>query len=140
MPRTSFQQVLSLMCVDPVFPPANRRGCPQCPVTHQLMVALKDFGGEGSGSSLPGLCDVFGTGWGTNSVFIHRVATALHKLRDAHVRWPNTNERAAIADRIQDICELPNCVSAIDGTLFPLAFSPQTVDAPDYKGKKHGSP
>jgi DDE superfamily endonuclease len=25
-----------------------------------------------------------------------------------------------------------------DGTLFPLAFEPQTVDAPDYSGRKYG--
>jgi DDE superfamily endonuclease len=34
--------------------------------------------------------------------------------------------------------KLPKCFKAgiMDGTLFPLAFSPQTKDAPDYSGRK----
>jgi hypothetical protein len=31
-----------------------------------------------------------------------------------------------------------NCVGLVDGTLFPLAFAPQTEDAPDYNGRKYG--
>lgn len=42
-----------------------------------------------------------------------------------------------IAGRIYEACGLPNCVGIIDGTLFPLAFRPQTEDAPDYKGRKY---
>jgi hypothetical protein len=30
----------------------------------------------------------------------------------------------------------PPCVGVADGTLFPLAFSPCTADAPDYSGRK----
>jgi len=31
----------------------------------------------------------------------------------------------------------PNVVGIADGTLFPLAFEPETEDAPDHKGRKH---
>jgi DDE superfamily endonuclease len=32
----------------------------------------------------------------------------------------------------------PHCCGIADGTLFPLAFEPQTEDAPDYSGRKYG--
>ena len=34
--------------------------------------------------------------------------------------------------------DFPHCVSLADGTLFPLAFEPETEDAPDYSGRKFG--
>jgi hypothetical protein len=61
---------------------------------------------------------------------------AIRNHRDEYVTWPDSNERQAIACRIQDICGLPNCVGIVDGTLFPLALRPETVDSPDYKGRK----
>jgi DDE superfamily endonuclease len=32
----------------------------------------------------------------------------------------------------------PHCVGIVDGTLFPLAFEPETEDAPDCSGRKYG--
>jgi DDE superfamily endonuclease len=32
----------------------------------------------------------------------------------------------------------PHCVAIVDGTLTPLAFEPETLDAPDYSGQKYG--
>jgi DDE superfamily endonuclease len=40
--------------------------------------------------------------------------------------------------KIQSKYDFPHCVGIADGTLFPLAFEPQTEDAPDYSGRKYG--
>ena len=42
-----------------------------------------------------------------------------------------------IVAQIRDLCVLPNCAGIKDGTLFPLAFCPQTTDSPDCKGRKY---
>ena len=42
-----------------------------------------------------------------------------------------------MAGRTEDLCDLPNCIGPVDGTLFPLVFSPQTAGVPDCKGRKH---
>jgi len=34
--------------------------------------------------------------------------------------------------------DFPNCVRIADETLFPLAFEPETADAPDHSGRKYG--
>ena len=39
---------------------------------------------------------------------------------------------------MQSMYDFPHCVCIADGTLFPLAFEPQTEDAPDYSGRKYG--
>jgi hypothetical protein len=54
------------------------------------------------------------------------------------VFWPSEEERKEIAARIRHDFDWPNCNRLIDGTLFPLAFTPQTIDAPDYSGRKYG--
>ena len=89
-----------------------------------MLVALKALGTEGSGGSNLALRDVFGTGRGTNTNYIRRVAKALRNLRQDYAKWPDTRERKAIARQIEDLCNLPNCVGLIDGTLLPLACHP----------------
>ena len=61
-----------------------------------------------------------------------RVVKAIRSLRDRYYKWPTSEERAEIAERIRQKYGFPNCCGMGDGTLNPLAFEPQTVDAPDY--------
>lgn len=137
MTRVAFNQLVDLIKDDPVFHSGYFRGRRQRPVEYQVLTTLKALGSEGTASSNPNLRDVFGTGRGTNTVYIRRVVHALLARRDDFVSWPDEDERKDIARRIEDLTSLPNCVGIVDGTLFPLAFRPQTADAADYKGRKH---
>jgi hypothetical protein len=57
-------------------------------------------------------------------------------MSSEYITWPDSEERKAIATAIQRAYDFPHCVAIADGTLFPLAFEPQTEDAPDYSGRK----
>ena len=138
MSRDAFAALLALIEDDPVFHKYTERGRPQRPVKYQLLTTLKAFGGEGAAFSSPNLREIFGNGRGTNLVYIRCVVEAIRNKGAELLSWPDNEERKQIAKRIQDISGLPNCVGIIDGTLFPLAFRPRTVDAPDYKGRKLG--
>jgi hypothetical protein len=137
MTKQSFVYVLNLIQDDPIFQ-KGRRGPPQRPVSYQLMTTLKALGSEGSGFSNPNLRHVFHTGRGTNSVYIRRVVVALRNKRAQFLKWPDQDDKDKIKKELEELSGLPNCVGVIDGTLFPLTFEPQTEDAPDYKGRKHG--
>jgi DDE superfamily endonuclease len=139
--RESFKAILELIKDHPVFKergPRTNMGRKQAPPAHQLMVFLKYLGTEGSGSSNSDLRNMFGIGKGTAEVYKKRVAKAIRALKKQTVFWPDEDERKEIAARIMLKYGWPNCVSIVDGTLFPLAFSPETEDAPDYNGRKYG--
>ena len=137
MPRDAFNDLLQIIKDDPVFYSGYEKGRRQRRVEYQLMTLLKFLGSEGTASSNPDLRNVFNTGHGTNILYVRRVVQALRNKRHLYVKWPNEEERVSIADAIMEKSGLPNCVGIIDGTLFPLAFAPQTQDSPDYKGRKH---
>ena len=59
-------------------------------------------------------------------------------MSDEYIQWPDEEERSVIAREIQQKYNFPHCVAIADGTLFPLAFEPHTLDAPDYSGRKYG--
>jgi len=136
MTRESFKRIVDLIKDNPLFA-SKGRGKKQRSVSHQLLVALKFFGSEGNAQSNPFLKDVFATGRGTNGDYIKRVALALQSLKDEVVTWPNNQERREISKRLEEPTGLPNCIAIMDGSLFPIAFEPETEDAPDYKGRKH---
>ena len=138
MTRPAFRALLSLIEDDPIFQPKYKRGRKQRPVEQQLLMALAAFGGEGSAFSASHLREVFGNGRGTSLVYMRRVVHAIRNKREQLISWPDEQERKEIARRIQDLSGLPNCIGIVDGTLFPLAFRPRTVDAPDYKGRRLG--
>ena len=138
MPRDAFWKLYELIKEDEVFHPTQGGGRIQRPISFQLMVCLKAFGEEGSGSSAGNLRDVFATGHGTSIVYIRRVVKAIRNLRDKYLQWPDEDEKKLIAHRVNSICGLPNCVGMVDGTLFPLSFKPKRTDHADFKGRKHG--
>jgi DDE superfamily endonuclease len=77
-------------------------------------------------------------GYGTAEIYRKRVTVALSSLADEFIKWPDSTERLEISEAIQKEFDFPHCVGIADGTLFPLAFEPQSVDAPDYSGRKYG--
>lgn len=134
MDRESFQKVLNKIEDHSVF--QNIKGRKQCPVEQQLMVFLKFIGTEGDGASNSGQRNTFCIGYGTATTYQSRVVEALLSLRDEFISWPDADERLGIAKAFHEMADFPRCVGIVDGTLFPLAFAPQTKDAPDYSGRK----
>jgi DDE superfamily endonuclease len=138
MSRQSFYRILSEIENHEVFQAKTKHGRKQAPVAHQLMVFLKFLGTEGAGGSNSNQRQVFAIGYGTSGVYRKRVMRAILSLREKYLSWPNAEERCQIAREIHQLYNFPHCVGIADGTLFPLAFEPQTEDAPDYSGRKYG--
>ena len=135
MSRACFNRVLALIKDHPVF---HSKTKDQAPVEYQLMTWLKFAGTEGSGSSNANQRNMFKIGYGTADTYRTRVTTALCSLAPAYYKWPDPEERLVIAREILREFQFPHCVGITDGTLFPLAFEPETEDAPDYSGRKGG--
>jgi len=135
--RENFKFILEKIQDHPVFQKQSR-GRRQKPVAYQLMVFLKFIGTEGSGASNSNQRNTFAIGYGTAAVYRDRVTKALRSLSAEYINWPDQEERRTIAREIQVLYDFPHCVAIADGTLFPLAFEPQTEDAPDYSGRKYG--
>jgi DDE superfamily endonuclease len=135
MSRASFQILLSKIRDHPVFESKTKT---MAPPEHQLMVFLKYIGTEGAGASNANQRQMFGVGYGTAALYRRRVTTAILSLREQYITWPDVDERKQISKKIQEMYDFPHCVGIADGTLTPLAFEPQTEDAPDYSGRKYG--
>ena len=93
MPRDAFWKLYDLIKEDEVFHPTRGSGRIQRPISFQLMVCLKAFGEEGSGSLASNLRDVFATGHGTSIVYIHRVVKAIRNIREKFLHWPDEDEK-----------------------------------------------
>ena len=133
--RAGFKYILETIKDHSVFESKTKR---MAPTQHQLMVFLKFVGTEGIGASNANQRHTFGVAYGTADVYRRRVTHALQSLSEDYIKWPDTNERKVISREIQRKFDFRHCVGIADGTLFPLAFEPQTVDAPDYSGRKYG--
>lgn len=110
----------------------------QRPVAYQLMAWLKYVGTEGSGASNLNQGNTFGIGSETADVYRKRVLAAMRNLSQQYIYWPNEEERRKIGLEIHKQYGFPHCVAITDGTIFPLAFEPETEDAPDYSRRKYG--
>ncbi|ETI44091.1 hypothetical protein F443_11147 [Phytophthora nicotianae P1569] len=66
--------------------------------------------------------------------YIRRACSAILRLRDITVTWPDDEERSLIARRIQDKYGFVNCVGLVEGTLLPLEFKPRS-NGEDYFSK-----
>lgn len=138
MSRIAFHAICDLIRNHPVFSEKRISGRKQAPVEHQLMILLFYLGVEGNGASNHKVRSGFSIGRGTAQKYRARATKALWSLRNQAIAWPQADERQAIAARIEREYKFKHCVGFVDGTLFPLAFEPQTRDAPDYSGRKYG--
>jgi DDE superfamily endonuclease len=134
--RRSFQCLLDRIKDHPVFHTGKKKK--QAPVAYQLMTWLRYVGTEGVGASNANQRNTFGVGYGTAAAYRDRVTKAIRALSKEYVYWPDEEEREAMAKEVLKKYGFPHCVSIVDGTLFPLAFEPETEDAPDYSGRKYG--
>jgi hypothetical protein len=135
--RKGFNFLLNMIKDHPVFNTTSsiRK---QAPVSFHLMTWLKYVGTEGSGASNSNQRNTFGIEYGPATVYCNRVTKALCSFLEEFIRWPDEEERRTIALEMLKQYGFPHCVSIADGTLFPLAFEPETEDAPDYSGRKYG--
>ena len=137
MTRASFIKVLDQIKIHPVFKRLEgKKGRPQTPVANQLMVFLKTIGTEGSGANGLNNRHTFLIGKGTTNVFCRRVTEAIMSMHEECVFWPCAAEHVKLARICFEDSGFPHCVGIANGTLFPLAFEPESVDAPDYSGRK----
>jgi hypothetical protein len=136
--RRSFSLILDEIKDHAIFKAKQKQGGKQAPVVNQLMVFLKYLGSEGSAGSNRNQRHVFSIGSGTALLYRKRVTRAIMSLRDKYYFWPKEEERKQIALAIHEKYNFPHCVGIADGTLFPLAFEPQSDDAPDFSGRKYG--
>jgi hypothetical protein len=135
MSRSGFNRLVELIQDHPIFSSKFR----QQAVAYQLMVWLKYAGTEGSGkNSNNNQRNTFKIGYGTSDVCRRRVTVALKSLTSQYYYWPDADQRLKIAEEMFRSHDFPHCVGIADGTLFPLAFEPETEDAPDYSGRKYG--
>ena len=135
--KDSFKQLLKLIEGDTVFQP-RMTGRHQRPVAYQLMVFLFYIGMEGTGANNTGQRVTFGVSSGVAQVYRERVTSAILGLSNKFLYWPDAKERQKISYEINVLYNFAHCVAIADGTLFPLAFEPETNDAPDYSGRKYG--
>lgn len=135
--KDSFKRLLKLIEGHHVFK-SNKDGRCQRPVAYQLMVFLFYLGTEGSGANNAGQRNMFAISQGVAQIYRERVTCAILALSDRYLYWPDADERSKIAYEINVLYNFPHCVAIADGTLFPLAFEPETIDAPDYSGRKYG--
>ena len=58
-------------------------------------------------------------------MFVDRCTKAiLHLLEQESVKWPDATTQKDIARQTQEKYGTPNCISFMDGTIFPLEFKP----------------
>jgi DDE superfamily endonuclease len=137
MSRNSFHKLLDKIKDHQVFHTAKRKK-KQAPPAFQLMTFLRYIGTEGSGASNANQRNTFGIGYGTATAYRERVTTVIRSLSKEYIRWPDPEERKKISMEMLKQYGFPHCVMIADGTPTPLAFEPETEDAPDYSGRKYG--
>jgi len=100
-----------------------------------VMVFLKYLGSYGNGASLQKIGWDLGISKGSVNDCVVRASRAILKLRKKAIKWSDEEERKQISAMIKQTHGFVNCVGLIDGTLFPLAFSP-TQNLEDYFMRK----
>ena len=128
--RACIQQLQELVMNNKVF---CKCWCKQdkWPVVLHIMVFLRYLGSYGNEASLQKIGLTMGMSKGAVNDCVIRVAQAVLKMQKKVIRWPDEEEWKQIGSRIKQAHGFVNCVSLIDGTLFPLAFAP-TLNAEDY--------
>lgn len=104
----------------------------------RLAAFLKMLGSSGNAASPIAVCDLLGIRIGSYYTAIREIRYLILQLKKSVLFWPNERERSQISRRIEDDFHLPNCLGAIDGTLFRFASKPAVPNAEDYYDRKCG--
>ena len=138
MSREQFDSLMGLIVNHPVFNQGGKATTPgpkQDP-RKQVLTLLHFLGQESATAALSRSTHFLG--YGTHYKYCNRAVEAILSLRDKVVFWPDCDERRVISNRMNIKFDFPNCVGIGDGTLLPLGRIPQSIDAPDYSGRKLG--
>uniref|UniRef100_A0A0K8VC70 Putative nuclease HARBI1 n=1 Tax=Bactrocera latifrons TaxID=174628 RepID=A0A0K8VC70_BACLA len=131
--KEQFNKIFNLIKNDPEFNKAH--SSKQIPVDLQLAIVLYRLGSCGEGAALKKIATLFGVGdGGTLSIITKRVFSAILRLRDSFLFWPNETERSEIVHATYS--EMPFCIDYIDGTEIKLAESP-VIDPTSFFSRKH---
>jgi hypothetical protein len=85
---------------------------------------LYRVGKEGTGGGALAVASFFGIGKGSVKNYVRRCTSALHKIKDEVIYWPDQEEKNDMKSRVYSygFC---HCVGIINGTLVVLDFKPE---------------
>ena len=78
-----------------------------------------------------------GIGYGSVSNYIEAVITAMLRLKDKVLFWPDINKREEISIQFNRDYSFVNYIGVVDGTIFPLEYKPP-LNREDYYNWKGG--
>ena len=104
----------------------GKQGPPQMPAIYQLMTLLHYFSNNGESNATQ--CNQFRISSGRTQLHRDRVVEALNSICSDWIHWSDANERVEIAKRVEKKSFFPNCVSMMDGTIFPHPIQPCSSD------------
>ena len=122
MDRESFHYVLSLIKDDPIF--SNDSFCPQAPIDVQLHLALYKLGNDGNASAYKPSATLWGVSEGHFFNCTYRVVTALYRLRNRVICWPDEIARRRESMINHDRGGFIGAVGKLDGTDIVLENKP----------------
>ena len=123
MDRPSFKHLAGLIRDDPIF--QNNSNSMQAPVEAQLLYALYRFGHEGDANSYTKASKLCGVSEGHIYDCTKRVVTALCRIRDRFVKWPDAQERSEESFTNAAREGFTGAVGKVDGTDVVLASKPR---------------
>ena len=134
MDRSFVMQLNSLLEGDQEFRSVSRKLGKRSSMLH-IVVLLKFLGSYGNEAALQKLGLMLVISKVTVHYYMRRACNAILKHCEQVIKWPSIEERWNISGRIRKVHGFVNCIDLIDGTLFPLAFTP-TVNGEDYYTRK----
>ena len=96
------------------------------------------IGTEGARANGPKQRNTFMIEKGSFTVFCCHVTDTILSLQGEFYTWSAAKEQKKHSRIACEDCGLPHVVGIANETLFPLAFEPESIDAPDCSGRKHG--
>ena len=123
MDRACVMQLNSLIEGDEVFQRIPGKVGKQASMLH-VMVLLKFLGSYGNAAALQKIGQLMGISKGSVNDYVMQTCDAILKHREHAIKRPSVEEQWSISGRIRKAHGFVNCIGLIDGTLFPLAFTP----------------
>ena len=111
-----------------------KRGFPQMPVTHQLMIWLHFVGHKGQSDSKQH--DNFKISRGMCRNSCKRIVKAMNNIGKEYIWWTSADERTEISKWIEREFHITNCPLMMGDALLHLGIEPECDDAADYHARK----
>jgi len=118
MDRKSFWYIHDCIKDDPIFVSTGRR--PQRPVKYQLAAFLSRVGSDSAVKT----AGVIAIAEGAVYNYCNRITTALRKLREHFLKWPEMDERDELSAAMTEY-GFPGCLGSGDGSYLVLSVRPK---------------